>query len=908
MSDMVIAAAPVGLLITKLHIPAPRAALVPRLRLTARLSPSRPLTVIAAPAGFGKTTLLSDWIPKSQQSVTWLSLDDDDNDPIRFWIYVIAALQRLRADLGVSALTLLQSPLPPPITSILTTLINEIADFPEDFSIIFDDYHLIKSQPIHEALAFLLDHMPPHMRVILTSRADPPLPLARLRARDQLTELRADDLRFTPDEAALFLNEVMGLKLTAQDIAALETRTEGWIAGLQLAALSMQGREDVSGFIQAFSGSQRHVLSYLMEEVLDRRPKGTLNFLLQTSVLDRLHGTLCDAVTGQRDGDETLRKLEQANLFIVPLDDNGQWYRYHHLFTEVLRARLQQTQPDLIQELHCRASAWYERHELMDEAVNHALVAQAFDRAATLVEQVAPAMIQRGELARLLTWLHTLPDDEIHAHPRLALSYGWGLLLSGEITQAAAHLEAIEAVLAKDEAKRTPEVQGHVAAIRARLLRESGDLVSTIALSRQGLAQLPKQEALLRARITLNLTIAHYLQGEFEPASQLLTEIIATDQTAQHMLSTLSAIYLKTQILRAEGALRQALQLCQEELELITLRGWNNFPAAGFLYVAFGDLLRERNELILAAVYLEKGISLGQQGGNPYILIAGHVWLAWLRQTQGDVTGSHQAIQTALQLIQHHHVSRFWPLPPAACYQARLWIAQGNLTEAGNWAHSDELNPANPPVSFLYEVEYLTLARLLIAQGNLDVAETLLVRLYETAASAGRGGSLIEILALQAITFAAQKRSGEAMSALAQALGLAEPEGFIRIFLDEGEPMREVIRIWGLETGRNKNLTELQKRLMIYADKLLEAFTDNAPQLQIAPNNSPVPQSSLIEPLTARELEVLHLIAEGLSNDAIAQKLFLSTGTVKVHLKHIYGKLDVNSRTQAVVRLRELNL
>jgi LuxR family maltose regulon positive regulatory protein len=672
----------------------------------------------------------------------------------------------------------------------------------------------------------------------------------------------------------------------------------------------MQGRDDLSGFIRAFSGSHRHVLTYLAEEVLEQRPQGTLNFLLQTSILDRLCGPLCDAVTGHRDGDETLKKLEQANLFIVPLDNVGMWYRYHHLFAEVLRARLQQTQPSLVAEIHCSASAWYEKHELIAEAVNHALVARAFERAAMLVEQIAPAMIQRGELTGLLTWLHTLPDDEIHAHPRLALSYGWSLLLGGEIKQAAAHLDAIEAVLAADEAKRTPEVQGHIAAMRARLLRESGDLASTIVLSKQGLAHLPEQDTLLRARITLNLTIAHYLQGEFEPASQLLAETINTGREVQHLLSTLSAIYTKAQILRAQGALGQALQLCQEELELITLRGWNNFPAAGFLYVAFGELWRERNELILAQEYLEKGINLGQEGGNPYILIAGHVWLAWLRQTQGDVTGSYQAIRSALELIQHHQVSRFWPLPPAACYQARVWIAQGNLAAAGHWARADGLNPANPPVSFLYEVEYLTLTRLLMAQGNLDAAESLLIRLHRAAVLAGRGGSLIEILVLQAITFAAQKRSEKTLSALAQALSLAEPEGFMRIFLDEGEPMRDVIRMWGLKNNRQKNPTELQKRLITYADKLLDAFSKNAALLPVTNEqvNPPDLKVSLIEPLSARELEVLYLIADGLSNLAIAQKLFLSTGTVKVHLKHIYGKLDVNSRTQAVARLRELNL
>ncbi|HEX6269169.1 MAG TPA: hypothetical protein VFZ43_02950, partial [Anaerolineales bacterium] len=725
-------------LTTKLFIPPARPNRVPRPRLIEQLNILCPLTLISAPAGFGKTTLLSDWIPQSQHCITWLSLDEDDNDPIRFWVYVVAALQKLRANLGEDALTLLQSPQPPPITGILSTLINDISSFPEDFSIVLDDYHLIRVRSIHEALTFLLNHLPPQMHVILTTRSDPPLQIARLRARNQLTELRAEDLRFTSHEAAIFLNEVMGLKLTPDDIVALEMRTEGWVAGLQLAALSMQGRDDVSGFIDAFSGSNRHVLSYLVEEVLEQHPNGTLDFLLQTSILDRLCGSLCDAVTGQTEGQATLEKLEKANFFLLPLDEQGTWYRYHHLFAEVLQMRLKQTHPDYATGLHLSASQWYEQAGLMGQAVQHALAAQAFDRVATLIEQVAPTMIQRSELARLLTWMNNLPEEEVQKRPQLALYYGWGLLLSGEFKQAAACLEAIEARLAKDEAKRNPEVQGHIAAMRARLLRGSGDLASTINLSRQGLAQLPEQDTMLRARINLDLTIALYLQGDFEPASQLLVETITAGQTAQQQLSTLSAIYLHTQLLKAQGALGQALQLCEEELELIIQRGWQNFPAAGFLYIALGDLLRERNDLTRASEYLEMGINLGQEGRNSYISIAGHAWLAWLRHSQGDITGSHEAIRSALQLVQQHQVSRFWPLPSAACYQARMWIAQGNLDAASHWAQTSDLNPVDPSGAYLYEVDYLTMARLLIAQGNLKVAETLLLRLHEAAASGGR--------------------------------------------------------------------------------------------------------------------------------------------------------------------------
>jgi LuxR family maltose regulon positive regulatory protein len=514
-----------------------------------------------------------------------------------------------------------------------------------------------------------------------------------------------------------------------------------------------------------------------------------------------------------------------------------------------------------------------------------------------LVERIAPDMIQRSELTRLLTWLATLPDDEVQARPRLALYYGWGLLLSGDIKQAAARLEAIEAMLATDETKQTPEVQGHTAAMRARLLRESGDLASSIALSQQGLAQMPKQDTMLRARITLDLTIAQYLQGEFEPASQLLTETISTDRSAQHLLSTLSAIYIKTQILRAQGDLGQALQLCQEELELVVQRGWHNFPATGFLYVVLGDLLRERNELNAAAEYLERGINLGQEGGNTYISIAGNTWLAWLRQTQGDVTGSHQAIQAALQLVQQQQVSRFWPLPPAACYQARLWIAQGQLAAASRWVQTSGLNTSEPPVAYLYEVDYLTLARLWIAQENLEAAESLLLRLHQAAASAGRVGSLIEILILQALTFTAQKRSEEAFSALEQAIGLAEPEGFVRIFLDEGEPMRSLIA--DFRALRLKQPDE-SISLISYADQLLAAFPGEHPAMP--------PTSNLPKLLSERELAVLRLIAAGASNAEIAQTLTIALSTVKRHTGNLFKKLGVSSRTQAIARAKHLNL
>lgn len=905
------------LLSTKLFIPQARHLqdVLPRPRLIEQLQTglSCPLTLISAPAGFGKTTLLTEWIPHSDCCVCWLSLDEADNDLTRFLTYFIAALQRLKVDFGQAILAVIQTSQPPPVESLMTALVNEIVQTLAEFALVLDDYHLLHLPVIHGALAFLLSNLPPNMHLIITSRSDPPLPLARLRARRQLTEIRATELRFTPDEAAAFLNEVMGLKLSAADIAALETRTEGWIAGLQLAALSMRGRRDLTGFIQAFTGSHIYVVDYLTEEVLQRQPENVQTFLLQTSLLDRLNGSLCNAVTGRSDGQAILEQLQQHNLFIIPLDDERKWYRYHHLFAELLHTRLGQAHPDTVGELHRRASSWYEQAGLIDEAVHHALAAQAFDRAATLVEQVAPAMIQYSELARLLSWLGILPADEIRSRPLLGLYYAWSLFLTGQIQPAVAHLEAVEALLEADETNQTPEVQGHAAAMRAYLVRETGDLAATIALSRQALTYLPEQDSLLRAMVTLNLAIAHYLQGEFEPASDLLTQTIATGQTAQRMANTLSAIYLNMQLLRGQGSLQQALQRGQEGLALVARHGWHNFPAVGFLYMAFGDLLRERNELSMAAEYLEKGIILGQAGGHPHILIGGHVWLAWLRQTEGNATGSQEAIRAALQLVQQHEVSRFWPLPSAACTQVRLWIAQGNLAAASRWAQTSDLDQAQTLIPYLDEAVYLTLARLRIAEGSLEVAESLLMRLHQAAASARRRGSLIEILILQAVTYAARKQSEKAMSALAQALSLAEPEGYIRVFVDEGAPMAAL-----LHEAHTRGV------MPAYVTKLLAAFPDlrfttSVPEAKrsgisdLRTEDRPIVNrkseiQNLIEPLSKRELEILTLMAEGLTNIEIAQQIFVSPHTVKVHTRHIYEKLDVNSRRQAVSKARALGL
>lgn len=892
------------ILATKFYFPPLQLKAVPRPRLFEQLNEGlqRKVVLVSAPAGYGKTTLISEWVASCHQKVAWLSLDKNDNEPKRFLTYFIAALQTVVPRIGAETAIGLQTPQPPAIEALLTILLNEIANIPDSIIVVLDDYHLMDGEAVENALTFMVENLPPQLHLVITTREDPRLPLARLRARGQLTELRAADLRFTASETAEYLNRVMGLNLSFEDIAALGARTEGWIAGLQMAALSLQQREERNAgkFIEDFNGSHRYIMDFLVDEVFLCQPAEVQTFLLYTSILDQLCSSLCESILpvgGQestrsigvvevKNAQEILTYLEHANLFITPLDDHRQWYRYHHLFSDLLRYRLGQTYPEMVATLHLRASQWYEQAGLTGPAVQHALAAKAYNHAATLVEQFAPTIIQESEISTLLRWMASLPEDEVQARPLLSLYRVWGLFLNGKIKQAALNLETIEGSLATDEDKRTPEVQAHIAAMRANLLRQSGDFTQAIALSQQALTIIPEQSTLLRARIKLNLSFAYYLEGKFEPAYQQLTEIIAADQTDQQMLNTLSAFYIKTQLLLAQGSLGRALENCQDGLRLAAQHGWSNLPAAGFLYVAYGGLLRERNELTTAVEYLQRGIEQGQAGGIPHISIIGYIWLAWLRQTQGDSEGSQEAVRSASLLVQEFQMSRFWPIPPAACWQARLWIARGDLAPASRWAQDYGLNESNRPLTYLNEVEHLTLVRLLIRQDHLDAAENLLLQLHQAAASAGRYGSLIEILILQAITFDAQNRGEKALSTLVQAFDLAESEGFVRLFLDEGHPMTALLR---RAIAHNLHAP--------YALRLLNSMDETT-----------AAQQTFSEFLSTRELDVLRRIAAGYSNLEIAQDLVLAVSTVKKHVNNIYGKLNVSSRTQAVARARELGL
>jgi LuxR family maltose regulon positive regulatory protein len=903
---------PDALLASKLYMPRPRPNLVRRPRLTERLSAGLrgPLTLLVAPAGFGKTTLLADWRTAQQQGawpVAWLALDAGDNDLARFLRYLVAALQALRADLGRVVLPSLRSPQPPPVEALLTLLLNDLVTHPGAIVLVLDDYHVVDTPPIHQAMAFLLEHLPPQVHLVIAARADPPLPLARLRARGQLTELRAADLRFTAEEAATFLHHSMGLPLSADDVAALGAHTEGWIAGLQLAALALHGRDSahLSEAIAALTGGHRYILDYLADEVFEHQPADVRHFLLRTSVLDRLSGALCDALVGETgdalatgDGQAMLERLEAANLFLVPLDDTRTWYRYHHLFAAFLRQRLRREAPDLVPELHRRACRWYEQQGLATEAADHALAAHDDELAARLVEQAIPALLwQRGETAAPLRWVERLPRDV--ARPRLCLDLAWVSLWSAQVGAVEPWLHDAEHALdtAAPPAGLNPDttsraLRGEIVAIRAQLARQQGELSAAIALARQALADLPTDERRVRG-VTAGLLGGAYLwSGDAAAASQAYAEAVALSEASGTIILTLiaSGRLVLTQAL--QGRLHQAATTYRQTLELATTYGMAATPALGVAQVAMGEVLREWNDLDTAEDLLRQGIAhcAGSGGRRAEVALDGYLTLARVVQARGDSEGALAVLAQAEALGREWRVTQY--AERVAVARARLWLTSprgpgGARAPAGApedaW-HTDET------LGYVGLLARLTLARLCIMQGRREEAATLLQRLLESAEAGGLRGCVLEILALRARLFLEQDQMAQAMITLSRALALAEPEGYVRLFVDEGAPMVTLLR-------------HAQARGMMpaYVATLLTACG--------SARQAPSPTASvLVEPLSARERELLHLLAAGLSTPEIATQLFLTTGTVRNHLKHIYRKLAVHSRLQAVERARTLGL
>ena len=926
------------LLTTKLYIPPPRPSVVPRPRLIERLNEgltaSRKLTLISASAGFGKTTLVSEWVASCGQPVAWLSLDEGDNDPARFLTYLVAALQTIAPKIGAGVLAALQSPQPPPSEAILTTLLNEITTLPDHFILVLDDFHVIDSKPVDEALTFLLEHLPPQMHLVIASREDPDLPLARLRARGQLTELRAADLRFTSAEAAEFLNQMMGLDLSPENISALETRTEGWIAGLQLAALalqgslSMQGQPDTASFIRSFTGSHRYILDYLVEEVLQRQPERVSSFLLQTSILDQICGPLCDAITGQMDGKEMLKALEQGNLFVIPLDAQRQWYRYHHLFADVLQEHLKGTQPERVSVLHRRASEWYEKNGLPHDAIRHALAAGDFARAADLIELVMPAMNHSRQFATLLGWLKALPDELVRVRPVLSIWYASVSLSCGELGGVEPRLRDAErwldttadttgmVVVDEEEFRRAP---GMIPLIRAGLALARGDMPETVKNARRVLDLAPEDDLMMLGGAASQLGLAAWTSGDLDTAQRMTAEGMANLQLGGYISPAIGSAIVLADIQIAQGYLHEAMTTYERALQWATEPGAPVLPGAADMHVGMSSLHREHNDLQTAIQHLLTSQALGELASmpqNPYRWCAA---MARIREAQGELDEALDLLDQA----EHLYAANFSPnVRPVATLKARVWLAQGRLGEALAWTREQGLSVENE-LSYLHEFDAITLARVLLflyqsdrADRSIQEAMGLLERLLKAAEEGGRKGSTIEILVLQSIAYHAQGDLLAALKPLQKALTLAEPEDYVRMFVDEGSPMTQLL----LEAASRGIMPE-------YTGKLLRAFEAEQPGsagksphptplavLPEGPRQSPRPTGErgdgehLTEPLSQRELEVLRMFKTELSGPEIARELVIALSTVRTHTKSIYSKLNVNNRRAAVKRAAELNL
>ena len=836
--------------------------------------------------------------------MSWLSLDTDDNDQVRFWSYVIAAVQMLRHDLGANALAMLEELPSPSIESILTSLLNDVAAFPDRFGLVLDDYHLIESSAIHTALTFLLDHLPPQMHLVITSRSDPPLPLARWRVRRQLTEIRAADLRFTPDEAATFLNHVMGLNLSADDVAALEKRTEGWIAGLQLAALSMRDHTDVGGFIRSFTGSHAYIVDYLAEEVVQRQSSDMQSFLLRTSILDRMCGDLCDAMLERTDGQVTLERLQHGNLFVIPLDDERRWFRYHHLFADVLRARLRDAQAETAQALHHRASEWHERNGLLTDAIRHALAAGRLDEVARLIERHGLTLIAHGESRMILAALEALPDRFLQNRPTLYIVHGAILSLQNYTDAAERRLQEAEraiALLPSDD--QTRHLRGIVLTIRAELSRYVGDVDGSVHLAREAATLLPASDRAARQRADDYAALDFLLTGDMVRASEIYpAELITATQATGDLIGHFSVISTVGWARVYQGRLREAAELFQTGLREVAATGLQHFFADMFYHLGLGVVQYEWNELDAAEDNLEQGFQLAHgRSVEANGALVGSMALAQIHWARGDTAGAFSVLDRFVRSAHEHH---FAPLIVARgeALRAHLLFMQGQIDAAWQWLEANGLTIDSEP-TYPLERGYLTLARILLAQHRLQEAQTVLARLLHDAEPKGRFNSVIEIQMLRALAFQAAGNRHEACIALERALMLAEPEGYARTFIDEGEPMRLLMADFG------SLIEKRSTRLHSFMSALLAAFsTAQRPSSDATINHQQSAIQNLIEPLSDREREVLHLVADGLSNQEIASKLIIGLGTVKTHINNIFGKLAVKNRTQAVARARDLDL
>jgi LuxR family maltose regulon positive regulatory protein len=902
----------VPLVETKLYVPQARRTLVPRKRLTERLSRASHarLTLVSAPAGFGKTTVLAAWLEDHTGGggcVAWVSLEASDSEPSTFWAYLAAALERVVPGVREAAQALVQSP-QPPTDAAFAPFLNELGSVTDDVFLVLDDYHLVDEPGLQAGMTYLLEHLPPQVHLVISTRADPALPLARLRSSGDLVEVRAADLRFTPDEVTAYLNGVVGLGLTPSDVAVLEARTEGWIAALQLAALSLEDRDDVGSFIAGFAGDDRYVVDYLIEEVLQRQPEPVRTFLVRTCLLDQLTGGLCDAVTGERGGKAILERLDRANLFVVPLDDNRQWYRYHHLFADMLRARLLDVRPDEVPELHRRASAWFEADGDIAQAIRHAQAAGDIDRAADLMELATPQMQRDRREAELAHWVRTLPDEVVQERPVLGIALVGALALVSDFATVGRRLDDIERSVRGEGAAWPEQPPPHLIVVdheryralpaaiemyRSALALARGDLEGTVRHARAALALAPDDDDLVRAAAGALGGLASWATGDLEGAHAAYSAAVERLARVGSVADVLGCSVTLGELRRTQGRLddavrdyRWALDLAARTSPATPLRGTAD------MHVGLAGVALERGDLATAEEELAVSERLGEHLGLPQNPYRRRVNLARLREAQGDLDAALQLLDEADRVYDGDYSPNVQPVPAV---RARLLVRRGELAQAEAWAQAQGLSPEDEP-SYLREYEHLTLARILLARHQagragtrLAEATVLLERLLAAAESGGRGARVIEVLVLQALARQAEGDLPAALTTLRRAVALAEPEGFVRVFADEGASMAALLKALSRQAG----IPGFTRRLLLAATRV---------------QREPAAPTGLVEPLSDRELDVLRLLGTDLAGPEIARELSVSLNTVRTHTKNIYAKLGVTSRRAAVRQAGDLNL